>query len=157
MHYGLVKKSHFEDMVMAVCECLGHGKNKTAYNLIIETANAETNMGKTEDKSISNGHGITQIDKIGFEDIKARTRDKNKDMVYDSFGIDIDLVEFNDLRYNPLLSAIFTRLKYKFITEEIPSSKKGRAQYWKKYYNTYAGKGTPKHYLAANKSFFGLA
>lgn len=150
MYYGLVKKSHFEDIVMAVCECLGHGVNKTAYNLIIETARAETNLGKTEDKSVNNGHGITQIDKIGYDDILSRTRKTDKEKLKDCFGIDIDLTTFNDLRYNPLLSAIFTRLKYKLITDEIPSTKNGRADYWKKYYNTLAGKGTTEHYLKAN-------
>lgn len=150
MYYGLIKKSHFEDMVMAVCDCLGHGKNKAAYNLIIETANTETNMGKTKDRSISNGHGITQIDEICYIDILSRTKSADIEKIKECFDIDIELTTFNDLRYNPLLSAIFTRLKYKFVPEEIPSNKKGRAEYWKMYYNTLAGKGTTEHYLKAN-------
>ena len=155
MYYGLIKKSHFEDMVIAVCDVLGHGKNKAAFNLIMETSYAETNMGTTPDTSVSNGHGITQIDEIGYRDVIARTRKEDKEKIYLAFGIDLGLVRFNDLRYNPLLSAIITRLKYKFIPEQIPADKKGRAKYWKKYYNTVAGKGTTKHYLEANALFKG--
>jgi len=41
-------------------------------------------------------------------------------------------------------------LKYKLIPELIPNSLDERATYWKKYYNSEAGKGTMKHYLEMN-------
>jgi hypothetical protein len=33
----------------------------------------------------------------------------------------------------------------------IPKTIGGRAEYWKKHYNTAGGKGTPEHYLEANE------
>jgi len=151
--YGLIKKEHLEDMAFAVCECLGHGINRKATDMLIETANAETGGGTIKDITIGAGMGLTQFDKIPFYDVKDRCRDSDKKKILDSFDIDIDLVEWEHLRYNPLLALIFTRLKYKKITESIPNSVTLRAIYWKRYYNTYAknAKGTPEHYLQMNK------
>lgn len=66
------------------------------------------------------------------------------------FGIDIELVEWEHLRYNPLLAMLFTRLKYKLIPELVPKSIEARARYWKMFYNSKAGKGTVEHYLEVN-------
>ena len=70
--------------------------------------------------------------------------------------MDLSLIEWEHLRYNPYLSLIFTRLLYRFVKEPIPSTIEDRAKYWKKYYNTEAGKGTPEHYLEMNKEFGGV-
>ena len=50
----------------------------------------------------------------------------------------------NDLRDNIAYQIVMARLHYKRVPEPIPSSVEGMAEYWKRYYNTYAGKGTAK-------------
>ncbi len=52
-----------------------------------------------------------------------------------------------DLRY----STIMARLQYYRHTEELPqvNDVQAQAEYWKKYYNTSAGAGTVKGYIAA--------
>lgn len=147
--YGLIKNCDIRNIAKEVCECLGGGDK--AVNLIVETAGAETNRGNVKDTTLYAGMGLTQFDKLPFQDTKNRTSEKNKQQVKDYFGIDIDLVEWEDLRYSPLLALIFTRLKYKLVPDAIPDNIEDRAKYWKKWYNSTLGKGTIEHYLQANK------
>ena len=85
-----------------------------------------------------------------FGDIQDRVKESDRKKIKIELGIDLDLIGWEHLRYNPLLCVLFTRLKYKKVPEEIPMSLEGRAKYWKKYYNTVAGKGTVEHYIKAN-------
>ena len=152
-NYGLVGgKLRIRDLAWSVCDCLGNGANESAIDLLIETCGAETNFGRYKDRSIYAGLGIMQFDKIPFNDVKARTRDKHKATILEYYDIDVNLVEWDHIRYNPLLSILFARLKYKLVPEEIPTTLDGRAYYWKKYYNTLDGKGTIEHYIEVNGS-----
>ena len=79
-----------------------------------------------------------------------------KDKILTDLGVDISLVEWEHLRYNPYLSLIFSRLLYRFVSEPIPLTIEERADYWKKFYNTEKGKGTPEHYLEMNRVYGGV-
>jgi len=151
-YYGLIYQSHLEDIVKEVCKCLGYGGNSNADKLLLETAGAETLKGDIKDPTEYAGMGITQFDKMPFYDVKDRVRESDKEKILKHFDIDLDLVEWEHIRYNPLLSMIFTRLKYKKVPESVPRTIEQRASYWKKYYNTAAGKGTAEHYLKANRA-----
>lgn len=98
--------------------------------------------------------GITQFDKLPFEDIKNRSM-QFKDKILKELYVDISLVDWEHLRYNPYLSLLFTRLFYRLRPEAIPETIEERAKYWKKVYNTKLGKGTPEHYLEINKKYGG--
>ena len=149
--YGLLTKKQLDQIILSVCDVLGNGSNNNAHLLLSETANAETSYGDTPDTSWSVGVGIMQFDKIGFDDTRDRTSQSKKDLIKKVYSIDIDKLELNDLRYNPLLSVIFTRLFYLLRSGSIPTDIIGRANYWKKYYNSIEGAGTIEHYLEANK------
>jgi len=152
-YYGLIGgKYHLEEIAFKVCDILGNGSNNVAHKLLVETAGAETHFGTYKDSTLGAGMGITQFDHLPFEDVKARTRMHHKKALIKSMDIDIDLVQWEELRYNPLLAMIFTRLKYKLVPEEIPELLEDRAKYWKKYYNTEAGKGSVEHYLRNNST-----
>ncbi len=142
--YGWIE--NLEGQAKAICDCLGHGAHGTAAEMIIETAAAETGIGKIKDTTVGAGMGLTQFDKMPFEDIKARSMSQ-RDKIIDRLKIDIELVEWTDLRYNPFLALLFTRLHYRLRPEPMPKSRLERAAYWKKWYNTEAGKGTEGHYL----------
>lgn len=150
LKYGLISESNFEDIAVVVCECLGYGANGNAHSLLVETSYSESNNGKTKDTSEYAGMGITQFDKLPFYDVKKRCKNKDKKKILKYFDIDLDLVEWEHLRYSPLLCAIFTRLKYKKIPAAIPITIEKRAKYWKKNYNSFKGKGTVYHYLKNN-------
>lgn len=153
MYYGLCKGIDIDVIAQEVCECLGHGIFENAHLLILETAGAETHRGYIEDKTTYAGMGLCQFDKMPFYDVKSRTSDKTKRRVYEYFGVDISLVEWEDLRYNPFLSLLFCRLKYLLVPAPIPQTFEERAAYWKKWYNSELGKGTVAHYIKANESF----
>lgn len=150
--YGVVSGRQIADTVKYVCDILGHGKNNNAQALLLETAKAETQLGKTKDTTKYAGMGLTQFDKIGFDDVIDRISLTDYATIKEKMGIELSWVKWEDLRYNILLAFLFTRLKYKKIPSEIPKSMESRAIYWKKYYNTYAGKGTLRHYLEANRT-----
>ena len=146
MFYGVLKIEDIFGGVEGICEILDGGS--FAVPLILGTIAQETHMGTYRDRTEFNaGSGLCQIDEIGFRDIKERTKNRYKDKIYLKLGISIDKVTYEMLEYNYILSIIFCRLFYKMIPEKIPEDLKGQAHYWKKYYNTWAGKGTPEEYV----------
>lgn len=148
--YGIISKKQIYDTVDKVVECLGGGDN--AKKLLLEVSAVETDMGKAIDSSWWVGIGLMQFDKIGFDDVVQRTSRSKKALVLKCFGIDVDKVVHTDLRWNPLLSVIFARLKFMLVPGLIPDFQEDRARYWKKWYNSSLGRGTPEHYLKASKN-----
>lgn len=150
MYYGLVRKQHLLDMAIVVCDVLGHG-NGNAVPMLIETAAAETLLGKYRDTTeYAAGTGITQVDKGTFDWLQGKyaNRSVNKRCI-EVFNIDLGLVRYDELEHSPLLALIFARLRYRTVPEAIPSTIEGRARYWKKHYNSFHpnAKGTPEKYL----------
>lgn len=154
MNYGVINLKRIVEDAQLICDCIGHGKYNTAIEMIIETAVAETGLGAIEDKTVGAGMGLTQFDDKPFQDIRNRNQ-KLQPKILKELGIDINLVEWDDLRYNQFLALLFTRLLYWLKGEPIPKTIEERALYWKRHYNTYApnAKGTPEHYLEMNKNF----
>ncbi len=135
-----------------VCDVIKKSNAFDAARLILATAAAETGMGKIEDKSIYAGMGICQIDKVPFYRVRDKTDKRVKEKIKENLGIDVDLVEWEHLRYNLFLSLLFCRLYYLLVPKKIPHKIEDMAKYWKKYYNTYLGKGTTEHFMAAVES-----
>lgn len=50
---------------------------------------------------------------------------------------------------NDVPGVMFCRLHYLRVAEAVPDGLEAQARYWKRYYNTSAGKGTPEQYLAS--------
>ncbi|MDX1808313.1 MAG: hypothetical protein R3331_02110 [Sulfurospirillaceae bacterium] len=148
--YGLISKKHLDEIIVNVVNTLGGGQN--AIDLLSETAMSETHYGDTPDLHLHSGYGIFQFDKPGFDDVVARTPQSTKDLIKKVYDIDIDQVSILALQWSPLLSTIFARLFYMLRPGAIPDTIQGRAQYWKQYYNTFAGAGTVQHYLNANQT-----
>ncbi|WP_026804675.1 hypothetical protein [Aliarcobacter lanthieri] len=152
MNYGYIDKKCIVEKAKKICECLGNGKYETAVEMIIETAVAETGLGKIEDKTVGAGMGLTQFDKLPFEDIKRRNM-KLREKILKELGVDLQLVEWEHLRYNDFLALLFTRLFYLLKGDPIPKTIEERAAYWKLHYNTKLGKGTIEHYLEMNRRY----
>ena len=151
MLYGLWSDKELRAKIKRVCDVLGHSSGY-APHLIYETIGAETNFGKTPDLSPTGaGHGIAQHDEFPFEDMKRRIPQSIKDIVKHEFGVITDSVSVQELNYSVFLSVLFTRIKYKMTPGAVPETIEGRAAYWKKWYNSTLGKGTPEHYLKSNQ------
>lgn len=150
MNYGLVNKIDAISYARAACNVLGGGKNpESTVALLVETAAAETLLGDYKDPTpTSAGTGLTQVDQGTFEWL----RDKYKGTALASrllkeFGIDLSRTVYQELRTSPLMAMVFCRLRYMAVPTVIPATREGRASYWKQYYNTVAGKGTPAEYI----------
>lgn len=129
-------------------------RRKNSYLMLVETACAETQLGLYKDNNHTSGYGICQFDDSGFSHTMSRS-EKYFDTIYQTFRIHMPTLEINELRYNILISFIMCRLFYKTKKGEIPSTREGRAKYWKKYYNTSAGGGSVEHYMESCKTHLG--
>lgn len=147
--YGLVQPAQALIFARAVCDAVNDVPSTNALALLLETAAQETRLGMYRDPTpYGAGTGLCQFDKIGFDDVQARTSGAWRTLIKLAFDVDINAVQYRELEESPLLSFIFCRLKYRLIPAAIPSTVEGRAEYWKRYYNTVAGKGTVDEYIA---------
>lgn len=147
MNYGLINKQDAVSYARAVCSVLSGGENATA--LCVETAAAETLLGDYRDPTpVSAGTGLTQVDLGTFEWLRGKYQNTSiASALSAAFNIDLSRTVYQELRTSPLLAMIFCRLRYLASPGAIPATREGRADYWKRHYNTVAGKGTPADYL----------
>jgi len=162
-NYGFLTKREMDLFVGEVCAhfdglpIIGDHYNQkylNAYNLMMETLATETHLGEYEDTDPNNGMGLPQIDHIKYIDIIENGMEHRKS-VWNKWHVDMKLVSYDALRYGGELSIIFMRLGYKRFEEQIPSTGNGRKDYWKKWWNTYKGKGSTNHYLAMSLKYLG--
>lgn len=152
--YGLVALAQVKHFAQAVCEVLGKGEQNAAVWLLCETVAVETQFGTFKDSTPNGaGRGLAQIDKISFDDVQARAARADIDALKAAFDIDIKNIEWDDLNFSPLLALVFARLHYKLRPGAIPLTMKGRAEYWKKFYNSLRGKGTVDQYIVSAHKF----
>lgn len=159
--------STVEKVAAEVSKLFNDGAAATA--LLRETAIQESNMGQTsgtydmvDDPKFGRGSfGVGQVDERNFEDTMSRLRgDKGQprnlvkyvQRFKDELGIDLTEVKYEDLA-DPKLGLIFTRLHYLKNPDPVPPTVQGRSKYWKKFYNTSAGAGTPDEYLSNQESY----
>lgn len=141
-----------QPIVSNVVDTLGGGED--AEKMMMGITGAETRYGMHPDtyKKRSFGRGLFQFDRPGFDatkDVTSHPRLKQHyKKIKDQWGIDWNKVTYDDM-YKPLHSAIGARLRLLNVPSAIPKTREGRAQYWKKHWNSYApnAKGTPQKYL----------
>lgn len=57
-----------------------------------------------------------------------------------------------DLRY----AAIMCRIHYRRVPSALPNDRRGMAEYWKRWYNSYKGAGTVDGFMSAHRSMRGI-
>ncbi len=151
LSYGITDKRQVLAMTKTICDKLGGGEN--AIKLVVETAQKETKLGAYKDKTpYGAGVGLCQFDLNGFRDTQDRTPESRREAIIKAFNIDILQVSHRELAYSPFLSLLFCRLFYLLRPGAIPSDVLGRAEYWKKWYNSSLGKGTIDQYVEDQKN-----
>ncbi|MBO9492070.1 hypothetical protein J7384_17040 [Endozoicomonas sp. G2_1] len=146
-YYGALDREHIVSCIGAVCSTLG-GSRRLAKKLLFETCAAETQLCTYPDRHPDRlGVGGYQFDQIALDDIKKETDSRHKERVKSVWGYDLARVQLADLADDFMLATILCRLKYMRVPAAIPDNYLERAVYWKKHYNTEAGKGTVEHYL----------
>ena len=149
-------ESTVEDKIEFFAEILGDQPNEVEFmkELVWQESKNGTAAGTYELDSKGEGsYGVAQVDRSGFDQIQGKITDpesryfKVAETLKEVAGLDLSTVKYEDLN-DDLLSVIYGRLYLAQITNDpIPDTVEGRAEYWKKYYNTSAGKGTVKGYL----------
>lgn len=147
LYYGLKSKEDAVKYAKAVVDVIGGGPDAVA--LLVETAAAETLLGQLKDPTpYAAGTGLTQVDKGTFDWLKQLyANHKLGNLVMQHFNINLTKTQYQELETSPLLAMLFCRLRYYAVPYKIPTTLVGRADYWKKWYNSTAGKGTPEDYL----------
>jgi len=134
-----------DDVVSKVESALG-----PTNGMLKDIAKVESKFGMDRNTFKGQSNGIWQIDDIGFKATQDTVSHPNLEaqfeIIQNEFGIDWMSVTKEELN-DPLIAAIAARLFLLNIPKAIPKGKKAQANYWKKYFNTSAGKGTPEAYL----------
>jgi hypothetical protein len=146
--YGLISSERLDGYIIDVCNQFGNASN--AKLLLMETALAETNYGNTPDLTPNSDFGVFQFTQTGLNAVKGVSTDI-KAKIRKRYGVEIDKLTTASLAFNPLASTICARLYYLTIPAAIPNTLQGRAEYWKKYYNSSLGAGTVQGYINAVK------
>ena len=103
-----------------------------------------------------------QIEKTGAYNEIMRRLDPNADVggsvrryneqLKDKIGLDLTEMSYEDLQ-QPIVSMAFARAYLLTVPKSIPTNIKEQGEYWKKYYNTSAGKGTARRFSREGKRF----
>ncbi len=144
--YGVTGDSQIFHTIRLVCDVFGNGKNNNASEVIEKTIRSESHLGMYTDNSVEYGEGLSQFDKIAFDDTIKRTKNIDKEKCLKYFGLDLDNLKYEQLRTCHVLSIVLTRLKYKLIPGEFPTDDIGIYNYYKKHWNSESGKATIEHF-----------
>lgn len=149
MFYGLANKQNIPDLAKRVCDAIGHGSTGYAVAMLVETCAAETLLGEARDRTLYGaGAGVAQVDEGTFDWLKEKYSDHPiASRLKSCLNVDLKRVKYNELDLSPILSLVFARLRYWTRKEAIPRTREERARFWKDFYNTSEGKGSPEEYM----------
>lgn len=151
-----MNKQNIRHLVKFVLKNVGlHSDN--AEELIMGTFAVESNLGEYIYQS---GHGpargIGQMEPLTESDIWKRVIPRKKGLSEKIQSLTgVSKCDNFALTSNLAYQIIMTRLKYLSIPEPLPhyADLDGMANYWKRYYNTYGGKGTIEDFVKKYKKY----
>ena len=145
-----------QDITIKAIEAITFG-DKNAATFLNRVALVESDFGTDKNTfKQKDSSGIFQIERGGAyaevirrldpeADVGGSVRRYN-DQLKDAYGIDLSQMSYEDLE-QPIIGAAFARAYLLTVPEPIPVSKREQSEYWKKYYNTALGKGTPERFV----------
>lgn len=142
LYYGAKNETEIKELITEIASKYAWGANFTdLYNALFEIIATESDFGHAKDTTRESGEGLTQFDKVTFNELYSQAQLEKR------LPSDLQGLTYYDLRKNPKFSIFMARyFLFKRIPHKIPSTIQGRAEDWKKYYNTIYGKGTVTHY-----------
>jgi hypothetical protein len=122
---------------------------------MMRVAAQESNFGQAPGSfRLSGDKGIWQTSTTaGFVEVKRRIQTgqgavfQGAEKIKGELGIDVASLTEADLD-KPLVAAAVARLYFMAFSAPIPPDVEGQAAYWKRYYNTSLGAGTPEQFVA---------
>lgn len=124
--------------------------SEVAVNLLLGTAAQESRMGYYLKQVKGPALGIYQIEPETAWWLLKKYRDKAEHYLNEIHTVEEQLI------IDLALQTLVCRLKYYSIKEPLPDDPNDvwkLAHYWKKYYNTHLGKGTPEEFVANYRRF----
>ncbi len=124
--------------------------SKSAHEIVLGTIIYESKRGTYLKQRVKNfdynkhALGIAQMERKTFRWLAK---------VYMSKFPFLASVKFEELEYNLKLAILFCRLRYLAVPTPIPKQIFAQARYYKKYYNSYFGKGTVAGYMENFKRY----
>lgn len=129
--------------------------SEAAVNLLMGTAAQESARGKYI-RQLGNGPalGIFQMEPKTFEDIRDNFLFYHNELKGEIIGeSNLRHLLPTALEYNLRLAVLFARLQYYRRPDPLPTTLAGMAAYWKRWYNTPAGKGTEAEFIRNYKKY----
>lgn len=141
-YYGVRNEVEIKSLITEIAVKYAWGANFTdLYNALFEIIAVETDFGHAKDTTLESGEGLTQFDKVTFNELYSQAY-LEKRLPTEFHGLD-----YYALRKNPKFAIFMARyFLFKRVPHKIPSTIAERGKDWKKYYNTIYGKGTETHY-----------
>jgi type VI secretion system secreted protein VgrG len=140
---------HLRRIIATACKlvCM---HSLAAEDLLLGTAATESHLGRWDKQINGPALGLYQMEPSTLSDIYNNylyTRPTLLQAINTATattGPDLD-----HLRFDPVYSTIMARIHYKRVKANLPDANDliGQAKYWKTYYNTVLGKGTPEKYV----------
>jgi hypothetical protein len=123
-----------------------------AENLLVGTALQESHLRYLDQLTPGPGpaYGLFQMERRTHDDHWDKFISKDQDLNDKILSLmSSHPTKIEQLRCNLLYAAAMCRVHYRRVKEPLPeaSDVEGLGQYWKKYYNTYAGKGTVSQFV----------
>tara|TARA_R100000278_G_scaffold2675_2_gene5207 strand:+ start:22367 stop:22825 length:459 start_codon:yes stop_codon:yes gene_type:complete len=148
-------KETIRGLIVEVLERLddaGIPYSKEAMELVFETGNAETGYRHLEQMGNGPAKSFWQIEINTINDNWENYISYRKPLIEQLYKLGyIEDDPVFSVTSNIAVAIAMCRIYYYRQPGAIPKTPEGRANYWKKFFNTEGGKGTPKHYLEANK------
>ena len=141
-----------KDELLNQLEDAGIKRTVEAYNLVFETGLAESGYRAIEGYGEGNpAVSFWQLEPETIRDMWDNYISYRKPLIEACYKL--GLIEANkvfSVFSNIALASAFCRIYYRRKPGAIPKTMPARAEYWKKHYNTYKGRGTVDHYIGAN-------
>lgn len=149
-YYGVKDDAEILSIINEITQNYSYGANKeNLKKMLFEIVATESDFGNAVDKSQSYGEGLTQFDKITYNELRDEVLKRGEN------PYNLKNVSYETLRENPKVQIFMTRyFIYRRIPHAIPSTIELRASDWKKYYNTIYGKGTVDHYIKMSNKHY---
>lgn len=147
--YG-VSQQELIQMSYEVAEKVFEDNHEMWKHLLVGTLAVETNLGQFKGNSI---YGVAQMRNSGFQFVQKelKKRGEEKEVFESLAGKELNQIQLSMLEKEHRLAILYMAYYYKFLVHNQVefNTKEGAAKIWKKYYNTYLGKGSPESFLKA--------
>lgn len=144
-----MRPAHLREYVIKPTLCTLNLYSSDAEDLLVGIACAESNCGEFLAQHPSGpALGIYQCEKASAEEVLSYLLNRRPDVYKKVMALSLEGMSLEDnLRGNLFFATAVARCFFLRFPESIPTTQEGKAEYWKKYYNTHLGKGTKDGFL----------